>query len=155
MWILRRLLMCVYLSLNFPVVLTVTVQRCLCTGWGQWQLGEGDNMVLFSLLLVSLFFSSFTTIITAFVPSSSHIKYNFVRCYRKTLQNETVRKGTIVEYKTSDSKFHIFEKIYLLWTVMLEGSKTVLIGQKVHSCSSVTHQECRAFFYRERAFIQV
>lgn len=84
MWSLHRLLMCVYLSLDFPAVLAVTVQRCLCTGCGQWQLGDGDNMVLLSLLLVSLpssFSSSFTIIITAFIPSS--IVYNFVRCYRK------------------------------------------------------------------------
>lgn len=29
---------------------------------------------------------------------------------QKTLQNESVGKATIVEYKTSDSKFHAFEK---------------------------------------------
>lgn len=51
---------------------------------------------------------------------------------QKILQNETARKATIVEYNTSDSKFHAFEKICLLWTVLLEGKRTVLTSQKVH-----------------------
>lgn len=85
MWTVHRLLMCVYLSLDFPAGLTGTLQRGLCTGWGQWQLGGGDSMDLLFLLSASpsSFSFSFTTIITAFVPSSSCIVHNFVRCYRK------------------------------------------------------------------------
>lgn len=89
------------------------------------------------------------------LSSRSRIVYNFVRCYRKHYRMILSGKQLLWNIRPVIQNSMLLKKMYLLWTVMLEGSRAVLIGQKVHNCSSVTHQECRAFFYRERAFIQV
>lgn len=154
MWTFHRLLMCVYLSLDLPAVLTVTMQRCLCTGWGQWQLGDGDNIDLLFLLLASpsSFSFSFTIIITAFVPSSSRIVHNFVRCYRKHYRTKPSGKQLLWNIKPVIQNFMPLKKMYLLcWKEVEQCS----LARRCTVASSVSHQECRAFFYVERALIHI